>query len=176
MGWIYVLEFPNRKRYVGQTIQEPDTRWHGNYNGRVGEAISYFGKKNVRRYYFAVPNELLDDTERSVIQWLRTTDQEYGYNIFNGGKIGFKQTTETNRINSEKHKGRKQSEETKKKRADSLRGRKRPPRSEEWCRKISESKKGKKLPPRSEEYLRKQSESQKRAWAKKKGLVSQSLQ
>lgn len=171
MGYVYVLEFPNGKRYVGQTIQNPIDRWYGNYNGMVGEAISYFGKKNIMRYYFAVPNELLDDTERSVIQWLRTTDPEYGYNIFNGGKKGFKQTDETNRINSEKHKGRKQSEETKKKRADSLRGRKRPPRSEEWCRKISEAKKGKKLPPRSEEYLRKQSESQKLAWAKKKGLA-----
>lgn len=64
-------------------------------------------------------------------------------------------------IISESMKGKKHSEETKRKISETQKGIKRGPMSEEWKQKISESNKGKKLGPKSEETKRKLSEANK---------------
>ncbi len=193
MGYIYVFEFPNGKRYVGATtMKKTKYRWNNGKQYTVGTpvrtAIDEFGWDNIDKHWFYVPDELLDDTERSVIRWLRTTDQEYGYNMYSGGKIGFQQpeetrrklseskkgnnyfkgkhhTEETRRKMSEVQKGRHQSEETRRKISETMKGRQ---KSEDTRRKISESEKGK---HQSEETRKKISESQKLRLAKKKGLI-----
>jgi hypothetical protein len=64
-----------------------------------------------------------------------------------------------NRKQSDSHKGKHPSEETRKKMSEAHKGKKHPPRSEDWRWKQSESKKGKHP---SEESRRKMSESQKK--------------
>jgi hypothetical protein len=74
--------------------------------------------------------------------------------------------------------GRKQSEETKRKRSEALKGKKKPPRSEEHIQKISDSlkgntrrKNGKKTYKTSEETKKKLSEAAKVSWKKRKGVL-----
>ena len=171
MGYIYVFEFPNGKRYVGATTLEPEERTCKNgckYVGKFRKAIDIYGWDNIERNWFTVPDELLDDIERSVIQWLRTTDPEYGYNIQSGGKTGFtSHHTEESRMKiSESKIGHLVSEYTRKKLSDSNKGHK--PwitgkhHTYESKKKMSESHKGKKKQPLSEEHRRKISEAKKK--------------
>ncbi len=74
--------------------------------------------------------------------------------------------------------GKNQSEETKRKRSEALKGKKKPPRSEEHRQKISDSlkgntrrKNGKKTYKTSEETKKKLSDASKLAWQKRKDVL-----
>ena len=88
------------------------------------------------------------------------------HNEFRKGK---KHSEETKRKIGEAHKGKKLSEEHKRKLSEAHKDKKRGPHSEEHKRKISEAEKGKKCKPVSEETKRKISEANKAYWARKRG-------
>ena len=121
------------------------------FRGKLKEAINLFGWKNVKRYNWEVPDSQMDDVERFLISIYKTTNIDFGYNVYSGGKKDFKVpqvSEETRRKLSESHKGK--------------------PKSDETRRKMSEAKKGK---PKTEDHKKKISESRKYNIAKKKGLI-----
>lgn len=157
MGYIYVFEFPNGKRYVGQTMNPKSRFSKYHYRGKVRESIDFFGWDKVKKHIWEVPDSQMDDLERFLISVYKSTDPDFGYNNQTGGKSGsrFKQSEEARIKNSEAHKGDK----------NPMYGK---PKSEETRRKMSEAQKG---VPKSEESRRKMSEARKAYYAKKKGLV-----
>lgn len=159
MGYIYVFEFPNGKRYVGATTEKKiENRWRNGreYASEVKTAIDFYEWCNINKYYWEVPDSQLDDMERFLISVYKSTYPEFGYNRQSGGKKGFTHTT---------------SEETRRKQSESLKGNQNAtgkPKPEETRRKMSESHKGK---HHTDEAIRKMSEARKAYYAKKKGLV-----
>lgn len=160
MGYIYVFEFPNGKRYVGQS-KNPEKRCKPCfYRGKVREAMDQFGFVNVKRYNWEVPDSQMDDLERFLISVYRSDNAEFGYNTQTGGKNGFT-------FSSDRHPmyGKHHTLEAKDKISNSLIGKN---ESEETRKKKSASHKGKK---KSDITRKKMSEAKKLWWAKKKGLA-----
>lgn len=172
---VYVHTSPSGKRYVGQTGTKPEKRWGkngANYlkKERNGEymhiafarAILKYGWDNIEHEIIAsnLTKEEADNFEKLLIEKLNTKNRNYGYNLKDGGLGGGGFSEETLKKMSEIHKGKKQSEETIRKRVEKLKGENNPnygkPLSEEHKRKLSESLKGRKP---SEETLRKRSEA-----------------
>jgi group I intron endonuclease len=91
MGYVYMFVFPNGKKYIGATIQEPKRRWSNGkyYKSAVGEAIKEFGWRSVTKLACWVPDSELDEQERYYIEKYKTTDPEFGYNNQSGGKKDF---------------------------------------------------------------------------------------
>lgn len=90
---VYVHCFPNGKRYVGITKQEPYRRWsNGNaYKGLMRRAIEKYGWENIE--HIIVANGLDKDdacsTEIRLIKEYDTTNKKNGYNLSTGGEFGF---------------------------------------------------------------------------------------
>lgn len=86
---IYVHEFPNGKKYIGQTCVDPETRWRrGNrYSGLMKKAINKYGWDNIthRILLEGLDVETADLIERLLIVLLKTNDPAFGYNITAGG-------------------------------------------------------------------------------------------
>jgi group I intron endonuclease len=158
MGYVYVLEFPNGKRYVGATIETNiKRRWGGgcNYSGcKVGDAIKDMGWSNINKYYWEVPDSQLDEMERFLIQLYKSNEPEYGYNSQSGGKKGFSQIV---------------TDEQRAKISESLKGENSymygKPKSEESKEKNRLAHIGKQP---SDEARRKMSEAQRLRWKKRK--------
>ena len=174
MGYVYVLEFPNWKRYVGQS-KNPEKRCRSHlYKGKVREAMDQFGFVNVKKHTWEVPDSQMDDLERFLISVYRSDNAEFGYNTQTGGKSGYTYTqSEESRMKmSESHIGKSQSDTTRKKISNSLTG-KSP--SEESRMKMSEAHKGDKNTMygkhQSDEARRKMSEARRLWWGNKKGTV-----
>ena len=125
---VYMLVFPNGKKYIGRTRQELARRWREGegYRGQpVYDAINYFGWENLEHVVVAdgLSKEEADEMEIRLIAELHT--QTDGYNVESGGersaiaestkkKIG---DANRGRYSGEKHwlYGKHQSEETKRK-------------------------------------------------------------
>lgn len=159
MFYIYVVQNAlNNKVYVGKT-NKPQTRWNHHiiyaYGGKekypthfqyIHASIAKYGKEN---FTFQIIEEFADEpecleAEQFWIQFFRSWDKNYGYNLTNGGegasgRIVSPETRDKIRIRAT---GRKQSEETKKKKSEA--GRKRR-NSQSTREKISKSNKGRKL-------------------------------
>ena len=107
--YVYIHEFPNGNRYVGQTKLDLKTRFGSNghnYSGRVKEAIDKYGWENVKHYYWVVPKEeMLDPLEKFFIEYYDTTNPENGYNVLSGGKSGWKDPQDVRDKKSKSHKG-----------------------------------------------------------------------
>lgn len=108
---VYVLTFPNNKHYVGATRQKPERRWrngkgYGKHT-RIGKAIDEFGWENVHHIvvYNGLTKEEAGDKERELIQVLKSNDNDYGYNIANGGFTGDTVSKETRNKISKSRKG-----------------------------------------------------------------------
>ncbi len=86
---IYVHEFPNGKKYIGQTCVDPKTRWrNGNrYSGLMKRAIDKYGWENINHMILldGLDAETANLVERLLISLLQTNDPAYGYNITAGG-------------------------------------------------------------------------------------------
>lgn len=103
-------EFPNGKKYVGQTCVAPETRWREGkrYSGLMRKAINKYGWENITHKILVT--ELDANTanalEQFLIQLLKTNDPQYGYNITSGGDgyRGASHTQETREILREKAK------------------------------------------------------------------------
>lgn len=144
------------KKYVGQTCQIPEKRWKEGkgYKGCVHffNAIIKYGWDSFDHLIIAdnLSHEEANYLETTLITVLKTTDPEYGYNMTNGGS-NKKPSEEAKKHMSEAHLGSKQSEESNKKRSNTLKGRipwnkgiKIGSCSEEKKQKISRANKGKK--------------------------------
>lgn len=188
MSWtVYRHITPSGKSYIGITSIKPEKRWS---NGRgyskntpFGKAIEKYGWNDIKH------NILFDDLTEKEAKWLENYLICYywtfvgfsdckGYNCTLGGDgtVGWKQSDEAKRKQSEALKGEKNpnygkhpSEETSRKRSEALKGKPSPYKgkhpSEETRRKQSEAQKGKPSPNKgkhlSEETRRKQSEAKK---------------
>ena len=161
MGWIYLIESPSGKAYVGQTrMADPAKRlkqhlFPSNRCHALRNALNKYGgvwengtiKNFVVSMYFC-PDDQLDAHEELMIESLGTLVPD-GYNLKTGGKAG-RHTEETKRKISEWSKtmseasraaylakmsegqrGRVHSVETRAKKSAALKGRPKPPMSAE---------------------------------------------
>ena len=146
---IYVHTFPDGRKYVGSTKkQNPKKRWKGAQGYRkhktLFNAIKSVGWNNIQHEIL----ETVEDKETAfkreeyyTLLW-RTNEPEFGFNIDVGKKH-----------NSEPHKGKTPSEESRRKNSESHKGktpwnkgRKLQPFTEEHRAKISASSKGRVSP------------------------------
>ena len=158
MGFIYLRTNKiNGKKYVGQvTTKRFKTRqnnWKNLKQPYAGPAINAArAKYGIEAFGFEILKECnnneLDYWEKYYIKELNTK-APYGYNLTDGGDgmSGYScppRTEEWKEKQREAHKGKKLSEEHKKKISDANKGKKKPPVTEETRKKMSESRKGEK--------------------------------
>ena len=170
--YVYIHTFPNGKVYIGITSQKPTTRWGRDGKGYrrkqkgkwvqplMAKAILKYGWDNIKHevLFEGLTKEEAEAKEIELIAFYRSNQPDYGYNMESGGHVtscmkGKKLSEETKKKLSEAHTGKKLSEETKKKMSEFNKGK---VLSEEHKKKISEANKGKKF---SEEHKKKLSEA-----------------
>ena len=90
---VYMLIFPDGKRYVGLTRQKPEKRWRCGQGYRnqtlVYKAIQEAGGWEKVKHEVVVENvsiEVGKEKEKELIKKYHTQDFEYGYNTKNGGQ------------------------------------------------------------------------------------------
>src|SRR5713101_3035909 len=145
MNYIYVIQYKNTlKIYVGQT-NNPKNRWaqHKSYakNGKLKQYIHRaMAKYGIDNFVFKIidqheSQEMIDKLEDDWINWFKSRNNEYGYNIAPGGNI-----PKWKGLPKEQHPmyGKHHSEETKKVISIKNTGIKKPPHTEEWKRQASE--------------------------------------
>lgn len=134
----------NKKKYVGVTSKpNPNHRWqNGNgykQNTHFYSAIQKYGWDNFEHIILLenLTEEEAKDYEKKYIKELKTQDRKYGYNMTSGGDgtPGFYPSEETRKKLSNARKRENLSEETLRRRSEGLRGRK---FSEEHKRKIGD--------------------------------------
>lgn len=145
---VYMHICPNNKKYIGITKQKPEYRWgHGsNYtnNKHFTNAIHKYSWENIEHkiLYKKLTKKQAEEKEIELISYYKTNQIEYGYNILKGGNASNGLSNETRKRIADKIRGRKLTEEHKEKIRKSLLGRK---MSKEWKEKISKSLTGKKV-------------------------------
>lgn len=129
-GYIYAhINKQNNKVYIGQTIQNLDTRfgndgnnYNYNRNNLFYNAIQKYGWNNFEhKIIYIIESESKDDLllalnsleEQEILKY-NSCNRECGYNVESGGKNTSKSDTTKQKI-SNSLKGKKQSEETKQK-------------------------------------------------------------
>lgn len=123
---VYIHTFPNGKKYVGQTKQNPEYRWNKGegYKGQpyMYNAIRKYGWENIKHevIIFNISRKEADKWEDTLIALHRTNEKEYGYNLRSGGTSGYEYTEEVKAKMSERLIGRKQSEETRRRHSEAL--------------------------------------------------------
>ena len=91
---VYEHISPSNKRYIGITCQPPESRWrHGEgYKNNVAfyNAIKKYGWDNFSHniLFFNLSANEAANKEKELINFYKTTDKNYGYNIKTGGEIG----------------------------------------------------------------------------------------
>lgn len=157
-GVIYLLEFPNSKFYIGQTIQKLRERIykHCKYNNKCSKlrnAIQKYKEFKVSVLEENLTIGQLNSFEGYYIRLFNSNGKD-GYNLESGGN-NKTHSEETKNKMSESQKGKRLSEETKKKLSEVNKGKK---PSEETRKKLSEAGKCKII---SEKTKKKMSESKK---------------
>ena len=120
---VYKLIFPNGKVYIGQTKNTLKHRFGKNGIGyrkclKVYNAIQKYGWNNIEKeiLYDKLNLDEANELERKLItEVYKSNEDEYGYNIENGGNNIGVHSEETKRKISEGNKGKVVSEETKEK-------------------------------------------------------------
>lgn len=87
---VYCHTFPNGKRYIGITNQEPKRRWRDGkgYEGQaVYNAIFKYGWKNIKHdiLFTGLTKDEAEQKEIELIKALETNSHKHGYNVENGG-------------------------------------------------------------------------------------------
>jgi group I intron endonuclease len=102
MGHIYILTFPNNKKYVGQTTNliKRYSIHKRSKKHLVGRAIQKYNWENVIKEEIECPDELLDDVEITWIKSLNTLHPN-GYNLDSGGNKEKRHSEQTNKKISE---------------------------------------------------------------------------
>lgn len=89
---VYLLTFPNNKKYCGYTSQELKNRWN---NGRgydkcplVHRAIEKYGWENIKKelIFSSLIQQEAYDKEKETIKLFKLTNPKYGYNLDEGGR------------------------------------------------------------------------------------------
>jgi hypothetical protein len=90
---VYIHTFPDGKKYIGLTNQNPATRWGGNGNGyrnqeKIFNAIQKFGWNNIKHeiYKDNLSSQEAQNLEKELIEKYNTI--ENGYNTSIGGGLG----------------------------------------------------------------------------------------
>lgn len=129
--WVYVHQFPNGKRYVGQTKRPLKVRWLSNGDGYksqfVYKAILKYGWNNVNHTVYSVESQKeADYLEKYLIAFYNTTDRKNGYNISTGGEknpnSGRHLSEDHRKKIGEAHIGKVVSEDTKRKLSEANKG------------------------------------------------------
>lgn len=149
---VYKLTAPNGKVYIGITSRDPKRRWNaGNgykYNKHFYDAIQKYGWKNIKKeiLHSDISQEDAYRLEKELILEYRSNEREYGYNKSFGGEssvrgLHWHQPKESVEKRAQKMRGRKLTQEQRKKLSESLKGHVSPnkgkPVSEEARAKIS---------------------------------------
>ena len=130
---VYKLTAPNGKVYIGITSRDPKIRWNsGNgykYNKHFYDAIQKYGWKNIKKdvLYSGISQEDAYRLEIELISKYKSNDREFGYNKSSGGEssvrgLHWHQSKETIEKKSQKMRGRKLTQEQRKKLSESLKG------------------------------------------------------
>lgn len=151
----------NNKRYFGITSRSLEERAGANginYKSCVKfyNAILKYGFDNFDRIelYKNIDENNAKSIERSLIYQYKTTDNNYGYNITEGGEgRRVAHSDETKQKISNSLKGKPLSEETKRKLSIILKGKKHKKFSDEARKHISEALKGRKLSKEHAEHI-----------------------
>ena len=93
MAWsIYMHTFPDGKRYIGMTSQNPERRWkgwnHGYYRQTLmANAIEKFGWDNIEHRVLCTCETKAEAVriEKDFIRYFQTNQREHGYNVQPGG-------------------------------------------------------------------------------------------
>lgn len=95
---VYIHTFPNNKVYVGITSQNVKNRWqNGNgYKGNVkmSNAIKKYGWKNIKHevVFQGLTEQQAKEKEIFLINKLKSTKYEFGYNVSPGGDMHSEKT------------------------------------------------------------------------------------
>lgn len=99
-GYIYKIQnLVNKKIYIGQTTQKPWNRWNDHlkllkknihYNIHLQNSYNKFGKSSFqfKVLNYATSKLSLDSLEIGYIKKYKSTDDNYGYNLKEGGSNG----------------------------------------------------------------------------------------
>lgn len=135
---VYIHIFPNRKVYIGITSQKVERRWNNGHgykgNKYMMNAIMKYGWNNIRHeiLFTNLTKYQAEQIEKDLIKKYKSNQREFGYNILDGGNVSdglsiesiqkmslsqkkLWQNAEYRKHMSDVHKGKKASEETKKK-------------------------------------------------------------
>lgn len=83
----------NGKKYIGVTRQKPERRWNSGKGYKAHpyfySAIQKYGWDNFDHFIVEVDSpELMYQLEKQYIEYYKTTDHRYGYNVSLGGDAG----------------------------------------------------------------------------------------
>lgn len=92
---VYMHVFPNKKKYIGITRQEPNKRFGGGFNYQtqvVGRAIKKYGWENIEHkiLYENLTKQEAIKYEQELIKKYKTNQKKFGYNKSIGGETGRK--------------------------------------------------------------------------------------
>lgn len=134
---VYIHIVPNGKKYIGITSQRPMQRWANgkgySKNTLFHRAINKYGWNNIQHIIIAenISKEEACDLEKALIIGCKTTNPKYGYNVSTGGESGtsgvkfgpeFGQKVRDRLATSHPTRGKKFSEETRKKLSNARKG------------------------------------------------------
>ena len=118
---VYKHTFPNGKIYIGISGSNLKKRW-GNGSGYAKQSLVYnaikkYGWNNIKHEILEVGLDKItaENKEIEYIKLFKSNNRGCGYNISNGGNSNGKQTEETKRKISQKLKGRTFTDETREK-------------------------------------------------------------
>lgn len=135
-GYIYMHIMPNNKVYIGQTTQRLEDRFlNGKGYSRCSlfqKAINKYGWESVRhKILFQVEGgkedvlQILNKKEDEFIIKHKANDPEFGYNLRRGGE-NKKHSLQSIELMKQKQRGKKHTEETKKKMSTAKKGKNNP--------------------------------------------------
>ena len=130
MYTIYRHVFPNGKTYIGLTRNSVEKRWGlgHNYKGcpLVDRAIKKYGWDRIKHQILRVceTKEMAEVWERFYIAWYMSNDPQHGYNILPGGDVSTNDATPEMRYKLGRGmRGKKHTEDEKKKIGEGVRKR-----------------------------------------------------
>ena len=131
---VYMHICPNNKKYIGITKLKPQERWKNGYgyndNRHFKNAINKYGWDNIKHkvLYKNLSKQEAEQKEIELIKHYKSNNNNYGYNVDNGGKhIGSRSENTKNKISKNNAKywlNKKRSDETKEKISKAHKGKK----------------------------------------------------
>lgn len=110
---VYEHISPSGKKYIGITSNDPKIRWaNGNgykRNPHFWAAIEKYGWKNIqhRILFVGLQKKYADIFEIELIAIFKTTENQYGYNMLKGGRLGLAKNCYTDELKQKLSKIRK---------------------------------------------------------------------